>query len=231
MYEANVPAEYPHSVPKCQVCGRIGPWTVEPVLLPHHIIIFIVLLLAFFGGLIYLVIVLIIRSSEDSRAKICPHCGSKNMHTFVYADPPGGLPYSAGQYGAQAPVQQLPAVGVAYQAPSPSATVYNPSGAAGGSRSAVVYANGVAARTLVLTPGARYTLGRSSENSVQLNEGMVSGKHGVFEVTGDGRLMYRDVGSTNGTFMNGQQLTDPVEIHVGDILMLGGENMRVMVSM
>lgn len=231
MNYANPSAEYPHGAPKCQACGWVGPWNVEPVLMTHHIIIFVVLLLAFGGGLIYLVIILIMRSNDSSRGKICPNCGSKNMHTFVYADAPGQVPapYPAQQpYGA--PAQQP------YVAPSPqplasSATTFNPSGASAGARSAVVYANGVAVRTLVLTPGTRYTVGRGSDSSVQIADSMVSGHHGVFEVDADGTLMYTDSGSTNGSFLNGSQVFGAVRITPADMLTLGSENMRVAVSM
>lgn len=214
-------SEYPHSVPKCQVCGRVGPWQAEPVLLTHHIVIFLLLTLVFGVGLIYLVIVLIVRSDEAARDKICPNCGSKNMHTFVYADGPGGL---APDHASQ------PFPAAAQQAAAPSATRFNPAMAPVGARSAVVYANGVAVRTLVLTPNIRNTVGRNPDCSVRISEPMVSGRHGVFEVDGSGSLVYTDTGSTNGSFLNGSRLSGPARITPADSLTLGSENMRVTVS-
>jgi hypothetical protein len=80
---SNTP-EQRHEVPKCLSCGTITPWKVEPILLPRHIIIFLILLLFFGTGLIYLIIILIIRSGSNSRSKICPHCGARNLWTFLY---------------------------------------------------------------------------------------------------------------------------------------------------
>jgi len=219
---ANESSEYPHSVPKCQVCGRVGPWQAEPVLLTHHIVISLLLTLVFGVGLIYLVIVLIVRSDEASRAKICPNCGSRNMHTFVYADGPGGP--------ALGHVAQ-PFLAAGQQAAAPSATRFNPALAPEGARSAVVYANGAAVRTLVLTPNTRYTVGRDPSCSVRVSEPMVSGRHGVFEVDGSGSLLYADTGSTNGSFLNGSRLSGPARIGPADILALGSDNMRITVSM
>lgn len=222
MDHVNGMSEYPHSVPKCQVCGRVGPWQAEPVLLTHHIVIFLLLTLVFGVGLIYLVIVLIVRSDEAARDKICPNCGSKNMHTFVYADGPGGATPGYAPQPYRAPVQQpVP----------PSATRFNPAVAPAGARSAVVYANGVAVRTLVLTPNIRYTVGRSPDCGVRITEPMVSGHHGVFEVDSSGTLLYTDTGSTNGSFLNGSRLSGTARITPSDTLTLGSENMRITVSM
>ena len=80
---ANLPQQR-HDVPKCLNCGTIIQWRVEPILLARHIIIFLVLLLFFGAGLLYLLIVLIIRSGSNARSKICPHCGARNLWTFIY---------------------------------------------------------------------------------------------------------------------------------------------------
>lgn len=80
---ANMP-EHRHDVPKCLSCGTITQWKVEPILLARHIIIFLILLLFFGAGLIYLLIILIIRSGSNARSKICPHCGARNLWTFIY---------------------------------------------------------------------------------------------------------------------------------------------------
>lgn len=73
-----------HPIPKCLSCGAVTQWQIEPILLARHIIIFLVLLLFFGAGLIYLPVVLIIRSGTEHRSKICPHCGARNLWTFLY---------------------------------------------------------------------------------------------------------------------------------------------------
>lgn len=65
------------------------------------------------------------------------------------------------------------------------------------------------------------TVGRLSDNVVLLDEGSVSGHHGEV-VLADGVPLVRDLGSTNGTFVNGEPVTEAVladgdEIHFGKI--------------
>lgn len=79
----NQPAER-HDVPKCLHCGAINPWKVEPMLIARHWLVTLGLLLFFGAGLVYLLIVIIIRSNPNTRAKICPSCGARNMWTFQY---------------------------------------------------------------------------------------------------------------------------------------------------
>ncbi len=73
-----------HAVPKCLCCGAITEWKIEPVFLPRHWVIFIILLCSAGAGLIYLPLIYVIRSNPNSRAKICPACGARNMWTFQY---------------------------------------------------------------------------------------------------------------------------------------------------
>lgn len=73
-----------HPVPKCLRCGAIGQWHIEPILLGIHWIIGGIFLLAAGGGLVYLLVSFIYRSNPDRRAKICAHCKSRGMFTFVY---------------------------------------------------------------------------------------------------------------------------------------------------
>ncbi len=49
----------------------------------------------------------------------------------------------------------------------------------------------------------RITIGRDSENSISLDDVMVSRKHAVIQKVKDDYFI-EDLGSTNGTFLNGQ---------------------------
>lgn len=220
------PGEQRHSVPKCQACGWVGPWQAEPLLMTHHIVIFLVLLLAFGGGLIYLVIVLIIRSNESSRGKVCPNCGAKNMHTFVYADYPAqmGAPFYAPNPAPMPPSFQAGAC------PPVAGTMMAPSGAVvggPGARSASVRVNGAEVSALTLTPGTRYTIGRAPGNSIVVGDSMVSASHAVLEVAADGSLNISDAGSTNGTFVNGQRASSAVTLGPSEVVALGSDATRL----
>lgn len=73
-----------HEIPKCLCCGAITHWKIEPLFLPRHWIIFIILLCSAGAGLIYLPLIYVIRMNPNSRSKICPICGARNMWTFQY---------------------------------------------------------------------------------------------------------------------------------------------------
>jgi soluble lytic murein transglycosylase-like protein len=74
------------------------------------------------------------------------------------------------------------------------------------------------------------TLGRNPENTVCFSgpDGtLVSGKHAVIEMRGE-IVMLRDLGSTNGTFINGQQIAEHA-LNVDEVISLGvsGPKMRL----
>jgi len=77
------------------------------------------------------------------------------------------------------------------------------------------------------TPGVTYplegdqlTIGRDSVNGVAINDAEVSRKHSRLTFQG-GKYVIEDLGSTNGTFVNGQRLAGPVVLKAGDVVSLG----------
>ena len=68
--------------------------------------------------------------------------------------------------------------------------------------------------------GSKLTVGRLSDNDVQLDEGSVSSRHAEIELR-DGHSVLRDLGSTNGTFYNGLRLKGEVPIAEGDEMYFG----------
>jgi hypothetical protein len=77
------------------------------------------------------------------------------------------------------------------------------------------------------TPGVTFPLegdqliiGRDSSNSVAINDAEISRKHSRLSFQG-GKYVLEDLGSTNGTFVNGQRLTGPVVLKPGDVVSLG----------
>jgi len=67
---------------------------------------------------------------------------------------------------------------------------------------------------------AAVTIGRSEENSLQLDDRFVSSRHALICLR-DGRRILMDRGSTNGTFVNGERVEEEVELRDGDRIALG----------
>jgi pSer/pThr/pTyr-binding forkhead associated (FHA) protein len=77
------------------------------------------------------------------------------------------------------------------------------------------------------TPGAVYPLegdqimiGRDSANGVAINDAEISRRHSRLTFQG-GKYVIEDVGSTNGTFVNGQRLAGPYVLKPGDVVSFG----------
>ena len=70
------------------------------------------------------------------------------------------------------------------------------------------------------------TLGRGSQNDVQLDrDEFASSTHARIEPRRDG-VWVEDIGSTNGTYVNGVQLTRPKRLTAGDVLRVGETELR-----
>jgi len=68
--------------------------------------------------------------------------------------------------------------------------------------------------------GDQLTIGRDSSNGVAINDAEVSRKHSRLSFQG-GKYVLEDLGSTNGTFVNGQRLSGPAVLKPGDVVSLG----------
>ena len=69
------------------------------------------------------------------------------------------------------------------------------------------------------------TIGRERINDIVVNDPEVSRRHSRIAQTQDGYTI-EDLGSTNGTFVNGQRITTPTRLYHGDTLEFG-ESIRV----
>ena len=74
-------------------------------------------------------------------------------------------------------------------------------------------------------PGCEVTLGRSPECSMQLPAAGASRRHASIAWRG-ARVVLRDLGSTNGTFLNGERVEDEVPLESGDRITIGGVEIR-----
>ena len=71
------------------------------------------------------------------------------------------------------------------------------------------------------------TIGRGGQNDVQLPaDDFASARHARVEPRPDG-LWVEDIGSTNGTFVNGARLQRPRRLKPGDILRVGQTDLRL----
>ena len=84
-----------------------------------------------------------------------------------------------------------------------------------------------------LQPGATLEIaqpthvGRGAENGLRLeDDDFVSSRHARFEPRTDG-LWVEDVGSTNGTYVNGARVTSARLLHTGDVVRIGRTDLQV----
>jgi diguanylate cyclase (GGDEF)-like protein len=60
------------------------------------------------------------------------------------------------------------------------------------------------------------SLGRSAENTFQVHDSTVSRRHAVISIDAAGTTWLMDLGSTNGTFVNGRRIATQTPFQVGD---------------
>ena len=70
-----------------------------------------------------------------------------------------------------------------------------------------------------------WTFGRSSDNDVQLEDRCASRNHAMIQMLGKGNYYLIDLGSRNGSFVNGRRVTTPVNLKNADSITLGDSNM------
>lgn len=69
-------------------------------------------------------------------------------------------------------------------------------------------------------------IGRGGDVDVTLDDAFASDRHARFD-TAEGRLFVHDLGSTNGTMVNGERVTERTPLHRGDAVQVGGTIMEV----
>ncbi len=83
----------------------------------------------------------------------------------------------------------------------------------------VVRAGGVIGTAYALE-SAEIHIGRDAQNDIVIAEADISRRHARLTRQGDGYIL-EDLGSTNGTFVNGQRLSAPYALRPGDEVRLG----------
>ena len=68
----------------------------------------------------------------------------------------------------------------------------------------------------------QHDIGRARESAVWIDDQTLTRRHAQLTVAGDG-VTIEDQGSRNGTLMEGERLTTPVRLRVGDVVMFGDQ--------
>ena len=76
-------------------------------------------------------------------------------------------------------------------------------------------------REIPLISGNVWKIGRTEENAIVLPDDMVSRNHAMIQQLEGGEFYLIDMGSRNGSFVNGRRLTAPVALRDGDRLSFG----------
>ena len=103
----------------------------------------------------------------------------------------------------------------------------------GGARERTGAGRLVVLKSPALSPGAELGIdsaplsaGRSAENEIELsNDDFASARHARFMPRRDG-VWVEDIGSTNGTYVNGSRLTRPRKLAAGDVVRIGETDLR-----
>jgi hypothetical protein len=74
--------------------------------------------------------------------------------------------------------------------------------------------------------GPRVTIGRAADNDMVLDDNMVSRHHARLEVQGDTYIL-TDLGSANGTWVNGRRISEPVSLQANDSVRFGKRSVFV----
>lgn len=69
-------------------------------------------------------------------------------------------------------------------------------------------------------------IGRSPGADIVIGDDFVSGRHARVVLEGD-EAVIEDLGSTNGTLLNGQRLSRPQALRPGDLIDIGGVRLKV----
>ena len=76
--------------------------------------------------------------------------------------------------------------------------------------------------------GQQTQLGRHQDNQILLNDEQASRRHALIQRQGDSVYLISDLGSSNGTFVNGQRISQPTPLNAGDRIRIGETKLEVM---
>ena len=83
-----------------------------------------------------------------------------------------------------------------------------------------------------LPPGKKFplnqvnTIGRTMTNDIPLNDSFLSSEHALLEWDGNTWIV-EDLGSTNGSWLNGRELNQPTALTYGDVIQVGHVELKL----
>jgi adenylate cyclase len=81
-------------------------------------------------------------------------------------------------------------------------------------------------RQIELINNTSWTIGRGKGNDVPLADRCASRDHAMFQLVGANSFYLIDLGSSNGTFVNGRRVSIPCSLKDGDLITLGETNIE-----
>ncbi|HYK91592.1 MAG TPA: FHA domain-containing protein, partial [Acidobacteriota bacterium] len=78
----------------------------------------------------------------------------------------------------------------------------------------------------VVEIGERLTIGRSASSGLVLDDQTASRRHAEVRLVGKQRYQLADIGSSNGTWLNGRRITAPKDLNDGDQIQIGAVRMK-----
>ena len=103
-------------------------------------------------------------------------------------------------------------------------TVFQGDGAASGGLGQLIGIAGSASGNVYPIRGP-LTIGSDPSNHIVLTDATTSGTHAQVAPQGEGYVLH-DLGSTNGTYLNGQRIMGPVVLQEGDLAKIGGSQFK-----
>jgi len=90
----------------------------------------------------------------------------------------------------------------------------------------LVVASGVHEGKIIPIPVSKFLIGRDPDCHLRPASPAISKKHCLIYVD-SGKLLLKDLGSTNGTFLNTTPVTEPTELKHGDLIKVGPLDFRI----
>jgi dipeptidyl aminopeptidase/acylaminoacyl peptidase len=143
--------------------------------------------------------------------------------------PSNGAPASQSEFGEEA-TSIIPAWQPSDAAPESKRTVSLQAvppeviASGGGFPAKLTFESGPFAGRIVALPNQTVTFGRAPDNEVVVGDAATSGRHGRIEVR-SGAFWISDLGSTNGTLVNGEPVIERQLAH-GDLIAIGQNTIR-----
>lgn len=83
---------------------------------------------------------------------------------------------------------------------------------------------GSVVKTWPLTGTKTYRIGRANTNDIVLDNTWVSRQHAMLQIEENGTVNAMDMGSANGTLVNGHRIYAPTPLRSGDLIQIGGKS-------